>query len=706
MTKISVLFFVLIIIIGCNTDKCPFKYPETKKVDSIDTYFGTKVPDPYRWLECDTASEVAQWVRMQNDLTFNYLKAIPFRDKIKERLIKIWDYPKKSAPFRKGDYYFYYYNDGLQNQSVLYKQKGLDGTPEILLDPNLLSEDGTASLSTLSFSRNGRYMAYSISSGGSDWKEIFVMNVETGEKLSDFIKWVKFSGISWYGDGFYYSGYNPPAEGQELTKKNEFHKLFYHKLGDLQNNDRIVLENKKVPSRMFYSSVTYDERYLIVYEENMGDKGNMVHVLDHMDKTGEFITITDNFENSYTVIGNNNEVLYISTDCKAPKNRLVAINMNMPSIDSAEVIIPEKENVLRSVSMCFDKFIVGYMKDAHSVIEVYNYNGNFQYEIELPALGSVDGFNGQKNDSLSFYTFTSYTYPSVVYKYDFSTKRSEIYSNTEIDFDFEPYETKQVFYPSKDGTKIPMFLIHKKGIKLDGNNPVILYGYGGFNISQTPGFRISRMIWLENGGVYAVANLRGGGEYGEEWHQEGTKLKKQNVFDDFISAAEYLIKVGYTNPEKLAIQGGSNGGLLVGACINQRPDLFKVALPAVGVMDMLRFQKFTIGGGWVSDYGSSDNEEEFKYIYKYSPLHNISDKLDYPAVLVTTADHDDRVVPSHSFKYIATLQEKYKGSNPVMIRVDVMAGHGAGKPTEKIIEEVVDLYSFVFYNMDITPIYK
>lgn len=703
--KLLVFIISVFMITGINFGQRTWSYPETKTVDTVDNYFGTKVPDPYRWLEDDTSTEVAQWIKMQNEVTFNYLKTIPYRDKIKERLKKIWDYPKKSAPFREGEYYFYYFNNGLQNQSVLYKQKGLDGTPEILLDPNLLSTDGTVALANISFSKDGKYMAYSVSRGGSDWNEIYIMSVETGSVLPDVLKWVKFSGLSWFENGFYYSGYNPPEEGKELSVKNEFHKLYYHKLGNKQEEDKIIMQDQKVPTRMFYASVTEDERFLVVSEENMGDKGEKLYVLDHKANTNKFVTVVDNFNNSFSVIGNNDDTLFISTNYNAPKYRLIAVDINNPQLSSAKEIIPEKGNVIRGISMCYDKFVVSYMKDAHAVLEVYNYKGSLQYEIDLPALGSVEGFTGKKGDSLAFYTFTSFTYPSVVYKYDFLQKKSEVYTKTVIDMDFEGYETKQEFYESKDGTKIPLFIIHKKGIVLDGNNPTLLYGYGGFNVSQTPGFRISRMIWLENGGVYAVANLRGGGEYGEKWHEAGTKLKKQNVFDDFIAAAEYLINNGYTNSGKLAIQGGSNGGLLVGACINQRPDLFRVALPAVGVMDMLRFQKFTIGGGWVSDYGSSDNEEEFKYIYKYSPLHNISDKTEYPAVMVTTADHDDRVVPAHSFKYIATLQKKYKGANPVLIRVDVMAGHGAGKPTEKIIDEAVDIYSFIFYNMGIKPNY-
>ncbi|MFH2095729.1 MAG: prolyl oligopeptidase family serine peptidase [Bacteroidota bacterium] len=679
------------------------EYPLTKKVDTVDNYFGVNVPDPYRWLEYDTAADVAGWVQAQNEVTFGYLEKIPFRDQIRNRLTEVWNFPKQTIPFKKGNNYFFYKNDGLQNQYVLYVQEGLDGNPSVLLDPNKMSDDGTVALSGLSFSKDGKLMAYSVSTGGSDWKEIFVMNVETGEQLEDHILWVKFSGISWYENGFYYSGFNQPAPGSELTVKNEYHKLFYHHIGTSQEQDELIMDNPSVPSRMFYASTTEDERFLVVYEENAGSRGHLMHIRDH-NKSEGFVTLVDEFGDDYNVIGNVDSRLYIRTNAGAPKNRLVMVDINNPEQEKWQEIIPEGADVMGSVTMAADKLVISFMKDAHSELKIYDYDGKYLYDILLPALGTVDGFTGYRDDQTAFYTFTSFTYPNVIYRYNFGTGVSEKYFEPDISFNGNDYETKQVFYKSKDGTDIPMFIVYKKGISLDGTNPTLLYGYGGFNISMTPGFKISRIIWLENGGVYAMACLRGGGEYGEDWHQAGTKLNKQNVFDDFISAAEYLIDEGYTSPEKLAVQGGSNGGLLVGACINQRPELFRVALPAVGVMDMLRFQKFTIGSGWVSDYGSSDDSTQFHYIYGYSPLHNIKEDVEYPSVLVTTADHDDRVVPAHSFKYIATLQEKYKGKNPVLIRVDVMAGHGAGKPTAKQIDEATDIYSFLFYNMGVNSI--
>jgi prolyl oligopeptidase len=557
----------------------------------------------------------------------------------------------------------------------------------------------------MDISPDGKLLAYAIARGGSDWNEIYFMNIETGKLLSDHLEWVKFSGIGWFNEGIYYSGYTPPSKGKELSQKNEYHKLYYHKLGTEQSADKIVIEDKKEPLRNFYASVTEDQKYLVISEENVGSLGNALHIYDLSKPNSKIITLVPGFDTEFGVVDNVGSELYIRTNLAAKKYKLIKVDISTPNISNAIDILPETKDVLSSVSFCGNTLVATYMKDAHSEIMIYDYSGKFLNNLNLPALGTVNTFNSGKNDAEAFYDFTSYNYPTTVFQYDYKTGESKEYFKPAIDFDGSAYEVKQVFYESKDKTKISMFIVSKKGITLDGNNPTLLYGYGGFNISLTPGFSTSRVIWLENGGVYAVANLRGGGEYGEEWHLAGTKLKKQNVFDDFIAAAEYLIKEKYTSPDYLAIQGGSNGGLLVGAVANQRPDLFKVALPAVGVMDMLRYHKFTIGWSWVTDYGNSDNKEEFEYIYKYSPIHNISDKAEYPAIMVTTADHDDRVVPAHSFKYIATLQEKYKGSNPVLIRIETSAGHGAGKPTSKQIDESVDIYSFIFKNMGITPKY-
>jgi prolyl oligopeptidase len=705
--KYSILLIAssIMLILGCNENKNGLIYPVSKKVDSVDTYFGTKVADPYRWLENDTAKDVAEWVIAENKVTFDYLNQIPFREKMKERLTSMWNFPKQSAPFKKGDKFFCYKNNGLQNQSILYIMNSLTDSARVLLDPNTLSDDGTVSLASMDISPDGKLLAYAIARGGSDWNEIYFMNIETGKLLSDHLEWVKFSGIGWFNEGIYYSGYTPPSKGKELSQKNEYHKLYYHKLGTEQSADKIVIEDKKEPLRNFYASVTEDQKYLVISEENVGSLGNALHIYDLSKPNSKIITLVPGFDTEFGVVDNVGSELYIRTNLAAKKYKLIKVDISTPNISNAIDILPETKDVLSSVSFCGNTLVATYMKDAHSEIMIYDYSGKFLNNLNLPALGTVNTFNSGKNDAEAFYDFTSYNYPTTVFQYDYKTGESKEYFKPAIDFDGSAYEVKQVFYESKDKTKISMFIVSKKGITLDGNNPTLLYGYGGFNISLTPGFSTSRVIWLENGGVYAVANLRGGGEYGEEWHLAGTKLKKQNVFDDFIAAAEYLIKEKYTSPDYLAIQGGSNGGLLVGAVANQRPDLFKVALPAVGVMDMLRYHKFTIGWSWVTDYGNSDNKEEFEYIYKYSPIHNISDKAEYPAIMVTTADHDDRVVPAHSFKYIATLQEKYKGSNPVLIRIETSAGHGAGKPTSKQIDESVDIYSFIFKNMGITPKY-
>lgn len=679
-------------------------YPVTKKVDTVDTYFGVKVADPYRWLENDTTKETSEWVNAQNKVTFDYLAKIPFREKIKERLTKIWNFPKYGTPFKKGNNYFFFKNEGMQNQSVLYVRDGLNGEPKVFLDPNKLSEDGTVALGGMSLSNDGKYMAYATSKGGSDWNDMYVMEVSSIKKLNDELKWTKFSGMAWKGDGFYYSRYDAP-KGSELSAKNEYHKVYYHKVGTPQSEDKLIYENNKYPLRNYSIQVTEDEQYMFMYETE-GTSGNSIYYKKANDEKGEFKLIAKGFDFEYGVIDNIGDKFIVQTNHGAAKNRVVMMEAPYNDTTKWKTIIPEKEEVLQGCQIAGGKLILQYMKDACSKAYAYNMDGTLLHEIALPGLGTLGGFSGDKDENIGFYSYTSFTFPNTIYKYDITKNASEIYIKPEVkDFNADDYETKQVFYSSTDGTKVPMFIVHKKGLKMDGTNPTYLYGYGGFNISLTPSFSVSRLILLENGGVYAMPNLRGGGEYGEEWHQAGTKLRKQNVFNDFISAAEYLIKEKYTSSDKLTISGGSNGGLLVGACMTQRPELFKVALPAVGVLDMLRFHKFTIGWAWTGDYGSSDDSAQFHYIYKYSPLHNIKEGVEYPATMVTTADHDDRVVPAHSFKFISTLQEKYKGKNPVVIRIETMAGHGAGKPTAKIIEEATDMWSFVFFNVGVTPKY-
>jgi prolyl oligopeptidase len=706
MQKISLLMVLVAGMMACAPKPEKIKYPMSRKDNVVDNYFGHDVADPYRWLEDDNSEETKAWVIEQNKVTDAYLAKIPFRKPIEERLTKLWDYPKISAPSRKSGYFFVFKNDGLQNQSVAYIKKSLDGEEKVILDPNKLSDDGTVSLSNFSVSEDGKYLAYGISRGGSDWSEFFVKEIETGKMLDDHIEWVKFSGISWYKDGFFYSRYPKPADGDALKGVNENSKVYYHKTGTPQSEDKLVYEDTEHPQWGFHTGVTDDNKYLII-SVTESTSGNALYVKDLSNCNKGVIKIVENFEQDYNIVDHIDGKLYVLTNDGAPKYRLIAIDPQNPAKENWVDVIPEKEGVLRSISVVGGKMFAQYMKDAHSLVEVYEPAGKYLYNVEFPILGSVSGFGGEKDHTYTFYTITSYTTPSIVYKYDIASNTSEVYQKSEVDFDADNYETKQVFYTSKDGTKVPMFITHKKGIKMDGSNPTLLYGYGGFNISLTPGFNPARLIWLEQGGVYVVANLRGGGEYGEDWHKAGTIMKKQNVFDDCIAAAEYLIENKYTNANRLALQGGSNGGLLVGAVVNQRPDLFQVGLPAVGVMDMLRYHKFTIGRYWATDYGTSeDSEEMFKYLMTYSPVHTVKENVEYPAVLVTTADHDDRVVPAHSFKYIATLQEKYQGTNPVMIRIESKAGHGAGKPTAKIIEELSDIYSFTFLNMKYTPSFE
>jgi len=703
MKKTPLFIFILALAMACNQTQERLDYPETRKTDQIDNYHGTEVPDPYRWLEDDNSKETEAWVKAQNEVTFEYLNQIPFRETLKERITQVWNYPKMGNPTKRHGIYFYSYNTGLQNQSVIYMKKNLEDEGEVLIDPNTLSDDGTVALSAFSVSKDAKYAGYGISRGGSDWQEFFVRNIETGEDLDDHIQWVKFSGIAWYKDGFFYSRYPEPEEGDELTGSNQNNKVYYHKVGTDQSDDQLVYEDPANPERGFSVSVTDDDAYLVITstESTSGNAFGFKKIGDE-----EFTWIINSFDKDYMAVGNKENILYVLTNDNAPKYRLVAIDLNNPSKENWKDIIPEGENVLQSCSYIGGRLIASFLKDAYDVVKVYEESGKFLHEIEFPGIGSVAGFNGDVNDDITFYTFNSFNYPPVIFKYDIANNASEVFYETEVDFDGNLYNTEQVFYESKDGTQVPMFIVHKKDIKLNGKNPTILYGYGGFNISLTPGFRTSRAIWLEQGGVYAIANLRGGGEYGEEWHKAGTIFNKQNVFDDFIAAAEYLIDNNYSSTEKLGILGGSNGGLLVGAVLNQRPELFAAAIPAVGVMDMLRFHKFTIGRYWTTDYGSSDDPDQFEYIYKYSPLHNISTKKEYPAVMVTTADHDDRVVPAHSFKYIATLQEKYQGNNPVIIRIETDAGHGGGKPTSKYIEELTDEYAFLWKNMNFRPQFK
>ena len=705
MKKILLIIIVCMCVsISCKQETIKRNpYPLTAKVDVVDDYFGTQVADPYRWLEDDYSSQTAQWVKAQNEVTEDYLSQIPFRNQIRERLTEIWNYPRYSIPSPKGDYYYFFKNDGLQNQSVLYRQKGLDGVPEIFLDPNTLSEDGTVALTATYFSNDDRYMAYSISKAGSDWTEIFVMDTETGLKLDDHLQWVKFSGAAWKGAGFYYSRYDAPGETGQFSNQNQFHKVYYHAVGTPQCSDILIYEDREHPFRNMYVSVTEDERYLIL-SVTEGTSGNELYFQSLAQPDGKFIPLITGFENNSSVVEHYNGKLFVLTDRDAPNYRLAAVSVARPN-DSWTDIVPEKKELLENVTTGGEKLFAFYLKDASSNVVKLDYNGKIENEINIPAIGVVRGLSGKRNEKQLFYSFTSFTTPSTIYNYDTESGISEAFRLPEVKFNPDDFEIKQIFYTSKDNTRVPMFIVHKKGIVLDGNNPTFLYSYGGFNINMTPSFSVSRILFLENGGVFALPNLRGGGEYGEEWHKAGMLEKKQNVFDDFIAAAEYLISEKYTSPQKLAINGGSNGGLLVGAVMTQRPELFRVALPAVGVLDMLRYQKFTIGWAWAVEYGSSDNEKDFAYLYKYSPLHNIKSGVSYPATLITTADHDDRVVPAHSFKFAATMQEHNKdtGDNPILIRIETDAGHGAGKPLSKAIDEATDTWSFVFYKLGIIP---
>ncbi len=675
-----------------------YNYPETAKVDSVDHYFGTDVPDPYRWLEDDTSAETEQWVKEQNIFTQNYLAQIPFKDSLKARLKQLWNYEKMTTPTNENGLLVYSKNDGLQNQNVFY-YKDKNGEERLLLDPNQLSDDGTVALSSLEISKDGNYMAYAISKAGSDWREIFVKDIKRNKDLDDHIKWVKFSTIAWYKDGFFYARFEEPKEGDELKGQNQNSRLYYHKIGTAMERDELVYEDTVHPDWSFYPTVTDDQKYLVI-DVTESTSGNALYIKDLSQKNTEIVKVIEDFDSDNSLVDYVEGTFLLKTNYKAPKQRIVEFTLDAYGKDNWQEVIPEAEEVLNGISIIGGKCIVQYMKDAHDIVKVFSLGGTFLNEIALPDLGSVSGFYGHKEDKETYFTFTSFVYPSTIYKYDLESNKVELFWKPNIDIDLEAYETKQVFYTSKDGTKIPMFLVYKKDLVLDGKNPTLLYGYGGFNISLTPSFSVSRMLLLEKGGIFAMPNLRGGGEYGEEWHKAGTKMQKQNVFDDFIYAAEFLVKQNYTSPKYLAVSGGSNGGLLVGAVVNQRPDLFAVAFPAVGVMDMLRYHKFTIGRYWAADYGTSDDSQDmFSYLYKYSPVHNVVDNINYPAIMVQTADHDDRVVPAHSFKYAAQLQAHCKGKNPALIRIETNAGHGAGIPTTKKIEELSDVYAFMLYNM-------
>ncbi|MCW5961384.1 MAG: S9 family peptidase [Pyrinomonadaceae bacterium] len=692
--------FSIMLLASSLTAQNQISYPETKSVDQMDDYHGTKVADPYRWLEDDNSAETKAWVEAQNKVTFAYLDTIPQREAIKKRLTELWNYEKYSAPFKEGGKYFYYKNDGLQNQSVLYVADSINDKGRVLLDPNTLSKDGTVALSGISISDDGKTLAYGIAVAGSDWQEWRFRDVATGKDLPDVLKDIKFSGASWSKDnkGVYYSRFPNTEDSAKLTRINYFQKLYYHKLGTPQSEDNLIYERPDDKEMGVGGGVSEDGNWLIIYVTKGTSPKNMIYFKNLTMEKAPVMPLIDKFEADYTFLGNDESKFYFKTDKDAPRARIVAVDALAKDKKWTE-IIPEAEETLQSVDFINNQFVLGYLKDAYTQIKIHDINGKFVRDVKLPGIGSAGGFGGKRSESETFYTFSSYNQPPTIYRYDMKTGKSEVFRKADVKFNPNDYEVKQVFYPSKDGTKIPMFIVHKKGLKMDGTNPTLLYGYGGFNISMTPGFSVSRLAWMEMGGVYAVANLRGGGEYGEKWHEAGTKLKKQNVFDDFISAAEYLIKEKYTKSEKLAIQGGSNGGLLVGAVLNQRPDLFGAALPAVGVMDMLRFHKFTIGRAWTSDYGSSENADEFAALYAYSPLHNIKKGTKYPAVMVTTADHDDRVVPAHSFKYAATLQKAQGGKAPILIRIETKAGHGAGKPTAKQIEEAADIYGFLMKSL-------
>jgi len=702
MKNYFVIALITLTVISCQESKLknttPLNYPITKKVDTVTDYFGTKVKDPYRWLEDDMSEETEKWVADQNKVTHNYLDGISYRDELKDRLEKLWNYEKIGAPFKEGDYTYSSKNNGLQNQSVIYRFKN-DEEPEIFLDPNTFSEDGTTSLGGLSFSRNGKLAAYSISEGGSDWRKVLIMDVESKKIIEDTLVDVKFSGVSWFkNEGFYYSSYDKP-KGSELSAKTDQHKVYYHKLGTKQKNDALIYGGTDEEKHRYISAgVSEDDRYLVLYPR-VSTSGTKLYIKDLTKNNSVFVTVLDHTDSDTYVIENVGSKLFLVTNLNAPNKKIVTVDASNPIPENWVDFIPETKHVL-SPSTGGGYLFAEYMVDAISKVKQYDYDGKFIRNIALPGIGNAGGFGGKKETKIDYYSFTNYNTPSSIYKFNVDTGKSELYWKPSIEFNSDDFESKQVFFTSKDGTKVPMIITHKKGLELNGKNPTILYGYGGFNISLNPSFSVANAIWMDLGGVYAVPNLRGGGEYGKKWHDAGTKLQKQNVFDDFISAGEYLISEKYTSSDFLAIRGGSNGGLLVGATMTQRPDLMKVVLPAVGVLDMLRYHTFTAGAGWAYDYGTSeDNKEMFEYLKNYSPVHNVKEGVQYPATMVTTGDHDDRVVPAHSFKFAAELQAKQSGSNPTLIRIETDAGHGAGTPVSKTIEQYADIFSFTLSNM-------
>ena len=695
--KFSALFIAVMTMASLAFSQ--LKYPDTKKVTQTDDYFGTKVNDPYRWLEDDKSDETAAWVAAENKVTQDYLSKIPFRDQVRKKLEEMWNYPKYTSPFKEGQYYYYYKNDGLQNQSILYRQVGLNGTPEVFIDPNTMSKDGTAAVSTPSFTKNKKYAAYMIAQAGSDWQEAYVMDVATKKLLNDKIQWIKFSGISWKGeDGFYYSRYPQPDESKKMMNQNQDQKLYYHKLGTPQSDDVLIYEDKEHPLRSAGGGLTEDERFLIIHQSE-GTSGSQIWVKDMKNANSNFILLIKGFDTNANTIDNDGDRILVRTNDDAPNYKVVSIDPKNPSKENWQTIIPTRTKLLQNVGNAGYKLFLTYLEDASSRVYQTNYKGVLEREIKLPGIGTAGGFDGHREDSELFYSYTSFNYPPAIFHYTISNGQSELFRKAEAKINADNYQTVQSFFTSKDGAKVPMFITYKKGLKLNGNNPTLVTGYGGFNIPSTPGFSISNAFFLEQGGVYVLVNLRGGNEYGEAWHKAGMLQNKQNVFNDFIGAAEFLIRTQYTNPQKLAMRGGSNGGLLIGAIMTQRPDLFKVAIPQVGVMDMLRYHTFTIGHAWATEYGRSDKEEDFKNLIKYSPLHNLKKGAVYPATLVTTADHDDRVVPAHSFKFAATLQADNAGTNPTLIRIETKAGHGGGKPTSKQIDEASDIWSFIMYNL-------
>jgi prolyl oligopeptidase len=683
-----------------NSTKPPasnFVYPATARVNHVDTLHDTAVPDPYRWLEDDNSDETKAWVAEQNKVTFAYLEAIPARSRLKERLTKLWNYERFGVPQREGGRYVFSKNDGLQNQSVLYTMRSLDETPRVLLDPNTLSPDGTVALGPTAISEDGKLLAYGINVAGSDWQEFKVRDIESGSDLPDHIQWAKSSGAAWTkdGQGFFYSRYDEPAGTNLLKGVNYFHKVYYHKLGTPQAEDKLIYERPDQKEWGFAAGVTDDGRYLALHVWHGTDTRNRFFYKDLATPDAAVVELLRDFDADYTFIDNVGTVFYFRTDLKAPHGRVIAIDVARPERSSWREVVPETKDRLQGVNLVNNQLICNYLKDARTDVAIHELTGKLVRRVELPGIGTAGGFGGKRDETETFYAFTGFTTPATVYRYDLKTGTSELFRQPKVDFNPAEYETKQVFYTSKDGTRVPMFITHRKGLKQNGRNPTLLYGYGGFDISLTPSFSVSTVVWMEMGGVYAVPNLRGGGEYGQAWHEAGMKLKKQNVFDDFIAAGEWLIANKYTSRDKLAISGGSNGGLLVGACMTQRPELFRATLPAVGVMDMLRFHKFTRGWAWTSDYGSPDNAEEFRALLAYSPYHNLKPGVKYPATMVTTADHDDRVVPAHSFKFAARLQQCQAGPAPTLIRIETKAGHGAGKPTSKLIEEAADRFSFL-----------